>query len=266
MIGAWGIFVRKALLDSGRSPFAALVGECVASLSSLLFYWLTSRAIGPALSFSGDYFTFVVIGEATLLIPLTLWGGVTQSIRSGVSDGTLELFLTLPVPAPLLAAFQAAAHVPREVFGLAVTWTVAAVVFGLSVSAWRIAELIALQLFAVPLFLGIGLMAGAALVRFGRGQAVLAHIGTFAAVLSGAYFPLSALPDPVRQWSLILSPFTWVMETARSVIAVGWTVETTKAAAAWVGVGVLALALGWAALEWSFAHVRRRGDPLLLPQ
>lgn len=263
MIGAWGLLVRKSLLDSGRSPLTALLGECAASLTALAVYWFTSRAMGPAFSFSGDYFTFVVVGESMLLIPLTLWSGVGAGIRSGTNDGSLELFLTLPLPAPAVLALQAAAIVPREAVRLAVTWLVAASVFGLSVSAWRLAEVLALQLFAAPLFLGIGLMAGGALVRLGRGHAALAQLGTLATVLSGAYFPLSVLPDPVREWSRLLSPFTWVMDTARQMLVSGWTESTTVAAMSWLGLGLVTMATGWAALELSFAFLRRRGLPLI---
>ncbi len=265
MIGAWGLLVRKSLLDSGRSPLWALLGECGASFTALAVYWFTSRAMGPTLSFSGDYFTFIVVGEAALILPLTLWAGVGAGIRSGTNDGTLEVFLTLPLPAPALISLQAAAGVPREAARLAVTWGVAAAVFGFSVPAWRLGEILALQLCAVPLFLGLGLAAGAALVRLGRGHAALAQVSTLASILSGAYFPLSVLPEPLRAWSRLISPFTWVVDTARQVVSSGWSTATSTTGLAWIALGVLVMALGWGLLELSFASLRRRGQPLLFP-
>jgi ABC-2 type transport system permease protein len=263
VIGAWRLLVRKALLDAGRSPAAALAGECVASLMALAVYWFTSKAVGPALSFSGDYFTFVVVGESTLLIPLMLWSGIASVVRSGAADGTLELFLTLPVRAPGLLALQAAALIPRESLRVLTSWGIACALFGMAISPWRLVDILVLQLFAAPLFLGFGLIAAAFLLRLGRGYGVLAQVGTLGSVLAGAYFPLGVLPEPIRRLSVSLSPFTSLMETSRTVLASGWSASVLAVVAAWLVAGGLVLALGWLALELSFASLRRRGTPVL---
>ena len=263
MIGAWRLLVRKALLDAGRSPLAAVLGECVASLMALAVYWFTSKAVGPALSFSGDYFTFVVVGESALLIPLLLWSGIAASVRSGAADGTLELFLTLPVRAPGLLALQAAAMIPREALRVLTSWAIACAVFGIALPAVKLVDILLLQLFAAPLFLGLGLVAGAVLLRVGRGHGALAQAGTLGTVLAGAYFPLDVLPEAIRSLSLRLSPFTSLMETARLVLVSGWTPAVFTTIAAWLGAGAVVLCLGWLAMELSLASVRRRGTPLV---
>ncbi len=263
MIAAFGVLLRKGLLDLGRTPFQAFLAESLVSVSGLAVYWFTSRALGPALSFGGDYFTFVVIGEVALLLPLSLWSGVTTLVRNGTADGTLELFMTLPLPASLMCAFQSLARVPRELTRIVLLLSVAVTFFGLRLSTGQIVHLLIVECIAAPLFLGLGLLAAALLLRARRGLSALTQLGSLAAIFAGAYFPITTFPPTVQKVSLYFSPFTWVMESARQGVGLGWTPVTLAMTAALFFGGLIVLVLGLLFLDLGFGYVRQRGEPLL---
>ncbi len=259
MILAWGFLLKKNFRDLGKNPFWVLCAEMLASATGLAVYWFTSRAIGPALSFGGDFFSYVVWGELALMIPLTLWNGAALQVKSATHDGTLEVFLTLPSPISLLLSAQTVALLPRELLRIAVTLALAAGIFGLRVTPVGLAGFALWQLAAVPFFLGLGVLGAAVLVTFQRGSSALAHAGTLLSVLAGVYFPLTAVPERLAEVSRRLSPFTALVEGVRGAL------EGRLALASLLtlfSLGLFVIAAGIAALESSFVTLRRRGDPL----
>lgn len=259
MILAWGFLLRKNFRDLGRNPFWVLAAEMLASATGLAVYWFTSRAIGQAVSFGGDFFAYIVWGELALVIPLTLWNAVALQVKSATHDGTLEIFLTLPQPTSLVLAAQTLALLPREVLRILVTLTLASTIFGLPVSLSGLFGFGLWELSSIPFFIGLGLFGAAVLVRFQRGSSALAHAGSLLSVLAGVYFPLSTLPTGLAELSRRFSPFTLLVEGVRGALE-GRTSAPPLAAFLIFG-AVLALAGGYA-LERSFTALRRRGDPL----
>lgn len=259
MILAWGFLLRKNFRDLGRNPIWVLVAEMLASATGLAVYWFTSRAIGPALSFGGDFFAYVVWGELALVMPLTLWNGASLQVKSATHDGSLEIFLTLPQPASLLLAAQTLALLPRELFRVLVTLTLASALFGLPVSGTGLFGFALWELSAIPLFLGFGQLGAAVLVRFQRGASALAHLGSLLSVLAGVYFPLTAVPNPLAELSRRFSPFTVLVEGIRHSVD-GHVAFLPLLALGLAGVAMATI--GALVLEFSFTDLRRRGDPL----
>jgi len=259
VILAWGFLLRKNFRDLGRNPFWVLLAETLASVTGLAVYWFTSRAIGPALSFGGDFFAFIVWGELAIGIPLTLWNGAATQVKSATHDGTLEVLLTLPQPAALILGAQTLALLPREMVRAFITLTVASSLFHLPLSFTGLGGFALWEIASIPCFLGLGLFGAAALVQFQRGSSAMGHVGSLLAVLAGVYFPLSAVPAGLAEASRRLSPLTLLVEGVRS--SLGGHLEATPVLA--LGAAGLVLAvLGALALELSFAALRRRGDTL----
>lgn len=247
----------------------AVVGELVAVALGLLVYWYTARAFAPAfaseLGASGtDYFSYIVIGELALLVPLQMIDGLATSVRQAMTLGTLDAMLSLPVNPQTPALFLGTSGLPRDLLRVAATFALAAVFFGLRVKASGVGAVLLLQLVALPAFLGLAMCASAAFVVFGRGFALLTHFATVAALVAGAYFPVSVLPEPLRQGGALLSPFNALLEASRGALAWGWSDPRLFGwYAKLVVAGLVFFPLGYYLLGLGFRHVRRRGAPLI---
>jgi ABC-type multidrug transport system permease subunit len=77
------------------------------------------------------------------------------------------------------------------------------------------------------------------------------------ALISGAYFPLSALPDPLPDIAKVV-PFTWGLDTLRGAL-LGSHVAIWKCLAL-VGIAALLFPLALALYQRALEAARRRGS------
>ena len=250
------------------SSYWAAFGELVAVVMGLLIYSYTAKAFAPAFSpvlgtHTTDYFTYVLVGELVLLVPLQLVENMTKNLKQFVSQGTIDPLLMLPSRPQAAPVLLSLAAVPRESLRVAVTILLGLTLFSFSVSPSGLLLAFVLQLLALPVFLGIAMLACAVLVVFGRGYGLLAYAMTAAAVVAGAYFPTSVLPEALQNFGLI-SPFNALLEGTRLVLSSGAAISQIQATA-WTMVkwGIVSLPIGYVALGMSLAYFRRRGEPLL---
>jgi hypothetical protein len=269
MTSLFGWLVRKNWQDLGRNPSFILISDGLSAIAMLLVFWFTSKAMGHSFA-SGyvlsDYFSFVVMGETLLYVPSVCFSGVVRAIRNSAADGTLEPILVSRRSSTVTFGLLTLAWIPQELGRCLLMWILAAGFFTLRFSAGTLSLCLLTQIVGIPVFLGMGLWAGAGLVRFGRGAHLLAHLNLFASVFAGAYFPLAVFPDGVRRASEILSPFTVYVETGRAAFGGGPMALVASGWAKLLGAGVVLLLTGAWALGRGFEWQRRSGRPLLLTQ
>ncbi|MCM2279391.1 MAG: ABC transporter permease [Oligoflexia bacterium] len=263
MTGAYSFLLRRELRD--RYPTRlAIAGELLGLGASLLVYAYTARAFAPRFQ-GGDYFSYLLIGEATLFAPLALFNGLARSVRLSAQTGTLEAMLAQPVAPWRILLVLGGALLPIELARALLTLGLGALLFGfaLAPSAWG--TLLSLQLLALPAFFGLGLLASSALLRFGRGEAMLGYLGAAAAIVAGAYFPTDVLPAQLKELAAWLSPFSLLLETTRAAATGGFEPGTLlRPGAALLAWGVLTLPAGLLAVKLAFARARRVGAPFLI--
>jgi hypothetical protein len=238
-----------------------VAGELIGMGLGLTIYWFTARAFAPV--FGTDYFTFVVVGELATMVPMQLFAGLASAMRSAAAQGTLDAMLALPVRPQTPALLFAVSTLPREFLRIALTLAVSIAIFGLKAPGAGLLGLFALQLAALPVFLGLALLVTGVIVTLGRGSGMLGQVGTAATALAGAYFPTSVLPPAVERVLVEISPFNAVVSATRAVL--GETAGVAIAAPClklFIG-GALLLPLGYAVLGFGLARLRRVGNPLL---
>lgn len=256
------LMLRRELRDRYPS-MAALGGELLGLTASLLVYWYTARAFAPTFEsgISGtSYFEFLILGETALFAPLALFSGTARSFRTTLANGTFEALLACPGKPQSRIALLAGALIPLELARAALTVASAWLFFGLRLSPSSLAGFALIQLLAAPAFLGLGFLAVALILRFGRGDSAVHSIAGVAAILGGAYFPVSVLPPLFQSFAGWSSPFALALEGTRAAFNAGSGISLESAALGLLAWGLVCLPAGWLALGASFENSRVRGE------
>jgi ABC-2 type transport system permease protein len=246
------------IVRSYRFPF---VLDSIYGVLNLAIYFFLSRTFDDVdpdvLNGAPDYFAFAAVGAILALVMDAATDGVAEKIRDGQVSGTLENLATQPVSSwqlcSGLTAFPFAFAMVRSVIylGIAAIWSS----LDLGTTDWLGFGVI-LALTASTLA-ALGVIAGAAVLIFKRGQVVTGLAVFGMSLVSGAVFPASVLPDWLEIPGRII-PLRLTFDGARSALFLGegWTDEA---------VGLLAFsAIGLPLAVWVFTkaltHCRRAGS------
>ena len=243
------------------------ISSILGSSLSLAFYWFTSKAFGSRFaSLDGsemDYFTFILVGENALLIPLALMNSFTQSIRTVADDGVLDVMLISQRSFFKSILFMGAMNLSFHFLQMTITLTFAALIFGLQIHYTAIPSYLVLLAFSLPLYIGLGLINTAFIVLVRRGVNFFVTFSVVLSMLSGTYFPIGVFPSWIQKISLIL-PYTFFLNLSRELLAgkIG-LLEIGPQILLMLLVGSGIFYLGRRFFQFSIEKYRLRGDPKL---
>lgn len=256
-------FVRRdfLILVSYR---AAFIGDFLQLAAQTLLFALFARVVDPALlpSYGGTkagYIEFVVIGASLALVTGILLQRVATAIRTEQMVGTLEALLVTPTHVRTLQVGAVALEMLEVPLRLALFFIALSLGLGLDLEAsGALPALLVLAAF-LPFVWGLGLMSGALVVAFRQGAGVtgLAVLGL--GIASGAYVPLSAMPEWLAgavSWNPMARALDGLRETligGAGFDAIGTDVLVLAPMSAFT------LAAGVAAFSWAIARERRQG-------
>ncbi len=249
-----GAFTRREARI--RPPLAAELGFlALESALPVAVLWQLSRALAGPVGGARDYLTFA--GPPVVLVLFALAAALSGArvAERARRDGTLDaLLVTAATPASValgMASYPVASMFLRAL--LACGMLMAA---GLAPQGWgTLAALVSVLLsFAVAvtatLLLQAAAVAGAGWMRAG----VL--VGVIGSLLSGALFPLSALP-PVLAGASELLPFRAMAQAIRLSYGGAPPASLTQAWTTLLLWLALLVPLSWMALEAAFRRARR---------
>jgi ABC-2 type transport system permease protein len=254
-----------------RRDWLVLLSYRAAFVSDLLFigvqalmFGFVAKLVDPEVlpSYGGThagYFEFVMIGVLVTSVSGLLLQRVSTAIRQEQMIGTLEPLLTSPVSPTTVQAGSIAfdlLFVPIRMAGLLLA---VSLTLGLEYHASGIAPSALLLVAFLPFVWGLGLVTAATILTFRRGTGVLAVILAVLGLASGAFFPLTLLPD----WLARLAegnPVAIVMEAARRALigGTGWD-GIAGDLLILVPVSCAALFAGVTAFRAALAREHRRG-------
>lgn len=195
----------------------SFIGHVTGTIMTLIVYHYTSVAFGDNFSDLGsNYFTFILVGELTLLSGTSMLDFVVRQMRSWKVRGIFDYTLSTPMSAVTLVILRSLAAWPRDIILVTTQLLLAALFFELTLTPFDIAVVLFYPILAAPAFLGLGMLALSVMLVTGRGASAISYITMGLTVLAGAYFPLTVLPDwaqrlgvaspygallnPIRQW------------------------------------------------------------------
>lgn len=163
-----------------------------------------------------DYFTVTMIGIGLYSFASGVMAAPRGFLSSELSNGTLEMLLTLgPGLGSFLAAhaiYQAGRLLIRTALVLTVAWLLGR---DLALAgAWRLGPVLVL---AGCASFGIGMLQAGLELKVRRARHLVNLVGAAGAILTGVYFPLTLLPPWLRSLSLLL-PAAPAIEASRSAL------------------------------------------------
>jgi ABC-2 type transport system permease protein len=214
-----------SIATSYRLPF---ILDAFYGVLQLTVYYYISTTFGdvPVEQLDGapNYFAFAAVGIIVSLVVEASSEGLAERVRSEQSTGSLEALVAQPVSALSLGAGFAAFPFGFAVVRGLVYLAVAAVVLGLDLGDADWAG-VAAMFAATGLALGaIGVIVGAVVLVVKRGE-IAAGMAIYAMTLvSGALFPVEALPDWLQTLSKA-SPLRYAYDGLRAAMfkGEGWT-------------------------------------------
>jgi ABC-2 type transport system permease protein len=247
-----------AITRSYRLSFAL---EAVYGVLGLVLYYFISRTFADVsssdLGNAPSYFDFAAVGLVVGTVIVATTSSVGYRVREEQTTGTLEALAATPVSSIELSiglvGFPFLFAAVQATFYLAV----ASIFLGLDVSNASWAGVVAVLLFAGLALAPIGVLAGAAVLVFKRGQLIAGAIVYLMTLLGGMLFPISVLPSWVQPLADVL-PLRYALNGARDALFTGggWETDATV-------LFVWALILWPVALvvfERSGAYARRAGS------
>jgi len=202
-----GAFLKRdfRLETSYRLAFVTSLGGAFTTLLSAGFLSRIVPGHQAALRpYGSDYFTFVLIGTATLSYFSVALGTFATNLSQEQQQGTMEALLVTPTD-------------PRAILLCGATWpflfatgqlllylVVGAALFHAHVAVNHLALAGAMMLLTVVAFSAVGLVAASVMVLAKRVGVLLGFAGSAFALLGGVLYPISVLPRPLRVLAQLL--------------------------------------------------------------
>ena len=257
-----GAFLRRDLLiaASYRLSFAAEITNVVVGV---VMFSLVGRMVDVNVlpSYGGVRPTYMEYVAAGLVLGAFLQIGiarVTQAIEQEQTRGTLESLVMTPTTAPTILTGCVTYDLVYVPIRTAFMLLVIAVGFGLHYQLDGIPAAALFLLLFIPFVWGIGMISAAMRLTYRRGAGVFIALITLFTIGSGAYVPVSLLPEPAAT----IAPYNPVGIAAHgmrmSLLEGGWTAVDGKLLTLPLLSG-MALAAGVAAMRFALRRERRLG-------
>jgi ABC-2 type transport system permease protein len=224
-------FVRRDFLTM-LSYRTAFVSDIVAIAIQAVMFGFVAKLIDPSTlpSYNGvhaGYFEFVMVGVVIATVSGLLLQKVSTAFRQEQMMGTLEALIVTPTSATTVQVGSVAFDLIFIPVRMAVLLIAVALTLGLDFQANGILPAVLLLVCFVPFVWGLGLVTAAAVVAFRRGGGVVGFLMSILGLASGAFFPLTLLP----QWIQTLA------EANPVAIAMEGTREALIGGSGWAGIG-----------------------------
>jgi ABC-2 type transport system permease protein len=228
-------FFRMGWLTAMSYPLSFAVSQATSVVPVVVYYFI-SRLVVPTRGVAGDYFTFIVIGVAIERLLTGGLSGLGDELESSIREGRLETLLIQPVDWKLLPL--GLAEWPM-VWGLinAVVMAVISVALGAQFRVAGLPGAVLIAVLGVGATLAVGIVACSIKILAKRTDPLLTVYALAAAILSGAFYPLTLLPPGLRTLSWFI-PDTYVISGVRHLLMFGG--EHTPGPGPWTSVAVLA--------------------------
>jgi ABC-2 type transport system permease protein len=215
---------RRDLLAAARYR-SALAFQFVSVLGEVAGLFFLARAVGPGFRPDGmAFFPFLLIGSSFYVC---LVGGVqvfVETVRTAQLTGTLEALLSTSTHDIVTILLMAASSFFGRASQMLLALAAACVLFGLRLNTSHALAFALTFAVSIAVVAGIGLLAAALQIWTGRGGSVVWLFASLGALISGAFFPVSALPKAIRQLSWLF-PVTHALDAMRIALVSGTSME-----------------------------------------
>ena len=206
--------LRRDLLIAIRYRGALFVGFAGAALEIAGLYYL-SRAIGPGFRPDGmDSYPFLLVGTGLYTFLLMGISSFLSTVQEAQQAGTLEVLMTTPTSAPTLLLLGATSSFAARGLAFLVYLCGGFIISGIRLGQANIVAAFCVVFLSIALAVAIGIGAAGIQVAIQKGSGVVWLLGSGAWLLTGAMFPVSALPRWLQTVAALI-PMTHALSAMR---------------------------------------------------
>lgn len=224
----WAFLRRDARIAASYrlSLLAGLAGP----LFMVAIFYYAARLMDPTTTadllarYGGDYFTYVLIGLAASTLLTTGLSTFGQSLRTAMTEGTLDGMLTTPTPPLALLVLPGLWSFLFETLRAALIVLLGAHLFGADLSQANLPTAALVTLLTLLTYTVFGLLSAAVILLIKRGDPITWALAQATALLAGAWFPVTLLPDWLQAAARLL-PMTYAFDALRLTLLQGAGVE-----------------------------------------
>lgn len=263
----YSIFFKRDFFNTYPNRWA-LISHAITGLITISLYWYTAQAVAPKLEFErqigSDYFLFVILGELALLIPATLLYNYVRIIKEMHASGGLNEFIVQPINKVRFLIEAGISGVLFRMINIFAILLTLKFIFKSEVSVDPLLTSFALVFVSLPAFIGLGLLAAALVLTFGRGEKSVIMLSNAAYILGGVYFPTQVFPSWFRETLNYVSPFNILLNGVRGVFAQNPEFTFIGTVAPLLTIGLIFFVMGYIVLQGAFYYFNRRQKPLII--
>jgi ABC-2 type transport system permease protein len=244
-----------------RSYRVAFVLDFVLGIVSLTIFYFISKSLGnpsPAsLGEAPDYFSFAAVGIAVTVVMESAAISLSTRLREEQMTGTLEALVAQPLTVPELAFGLTAYSFLFATLRAGFYILAAGLLLDLDLSETNWPAFVLMLLMTGVALTAIGISLGAVVLLVKRARALPGLVTLVLGLLGGAYFPISALPEPLEKVAQVV-PTRFAFDGLRAAVfgGGGWVADLLALAA----FSAIALPLAVYALAVALRISRSRGS------
>ncbi|HZU42627.1 MAG TPA: ABC transporter permease, partial [Terriglobales bacterium] len=212
--------LRRDLLTTIRYRAALVIGGSAMMVEIAAFYYL-ARAVGPGFRPEGsDYFPFLVVGTGFYTFVVAGMAAFVAAVRDAQQNGTLEVLMTTSTRPSVLVFLSAVSAFSISTVQLLLYIGGGLTLFPVRAPHPNLAACAVIFILSLAVAVSVGILAGAMQIATQRGGAILTLVGSTTWFLTGALFPVSVLPGPLRAISYMI-PITHCLQGMRMALLQG---------------------------------------------
>jgi ABC-2 type transport system permease protein len=244
-----------------RSYRVAFALDLVLGIVSLAIFFFISRSLGdPSPASLGEaptYFAFAAVGIAVTVVMEASAISLSTRLREEQMTGTLEALVAQPLTVPELAFGLTAYSFVFATLRAGLYVLAAGLLLDLDLSQTNWPAFVLMLLVTGVALTAIGILLGGVVLLVKRARALPGLVTLVLGLLGGAYFPISALPEPLETVAKVV-PTRFAFDGLRAAVfgGGGWVTDLLALAA----FSAIALPLAVYALAFALRLSRSRGS------
>jgi ABC-2 type transport system permease protein len=237
----WAFVARDARLAlSYPLTFWMQLGSALVTVAG--FYYMAALVKPSAhLGVGGkplDYFTYVVVNLAFMLLLTSAFQAFSQTLRRDQVAGTLEAIFVTPTGIWTIAMASGAWQILYAIVQTLLYFAFA-FAFGLHLSMVNLGTLTLFLALGTACMAALGILGGAVVIRYQQAPPSTFLVGSAASVLSGVLFPIGLFPPAIRFVSWLL-PMTHALNGLRAAL-LGFAPAAVMGDVIWLAVATVVL-------------------------
>lgn len=211
-----GLFFRR--IFSAKTIFWKITFESLTILLTIAVIYYASESFILKSNIENNeslsLFVFLLVGEITLVLPMSFAERLLAHFLEIRNQHFYQTLVGLRISPNKFVLSRATVDAIFPFLRVVIILAFSAVFLGFKLSIFSLVLFFLLQFFATLIFTMMALITTLLYLKFNKGIGFFYTAQSFAAILSGVYFPVSVFPNYVKNISVVL-PQTHILQMAR---------------------------------------------------